>query len=330
MRFDWLAFCKQRRIPFEREGKSTAKGNISIHCPFCGAADRAHHMGLSLNVREPFWGCWRNAKHRGRDPARLVAKLLGIAYGTAEALVELSGTQLDEFENAVERLRSGDEESRGKQRAADPLDLPREFRLLSPQEPGPYADMFISYLGRRGFGADARAVARRYELYFALSGAQAWRLIFPVRDERGVLVGWTGREIREGARIKYLTSANLPPRAILRFNQDKGAAQRSLLVSEGPFDALKLDFYGEPLGFAALATMGTGASLQKVSDLRALRRRGRDLILVFDSDATSQALSLAEEIGARWAPLPEGIKDPGEMTAGQVRAFLQGLRRKSG
>lgn len=328
MKFDWRAFCKSRRIAFEERGKNVVRGNITIRCPWCGTADSSGHMGLSLDINNPVWGCLRNAGHRGKDPARLIAKVLGCSLEGAQAIVGSLETPVDDFEAAVQRLRDGPPE-RARNPAHGPIEPPKEFRTLME---GGYAHRFVHYLWDeppegRGFGEDTPELVVDYELWYAVAGDMAWRLIFPVWDKDSKLQGWTGRDIRKTAKIRYLTSAGLPADAILDFAAASAPPDPLVwLVCEGPLDALKLDYYGAPLGIRACATMGTGnAGLDKAAALRArYPRRGA----VFDADATAQALGFAEEIGGRAYFLPPGVKDPGELTEPQAKLFLQKIAEK--
>lgn len=321
MRFDWLQFVKVRHINYVAAGPNTAKGNISIHCPFCGGADRSMHMGLSLNARQPFWGCFRNSRHRGRDPAHLVAKLLKVAYGTAQAIVDAAAPTLDEFEQAVERLRD-QEEKQPERKSVVVVERPKEFRVLGANIENVFQERFVRYMATRGFGTDTRRLIEDYEFWYALTGTFAWRLIFPVRDQQQRLLGWTGRDIRPTAKIRYLTVEDLPKSAVLVFGGQPKPGD-ALVVCEGPFDALKLDFYGRRFGVRALATMGAANSPEKLPALASFRKQFARLVVVFDADAGAQAMGLADEIGAKFAYLPTGYKDPGELDRKAAEKFLQ-------
>lgn len=321
MRFDWQKFCTARGIRFETTGPRVSKGNINIHCPWCGPADKSGHMGLSLNQSQPVYGCLRNSQHRGKHPARLVAQLLRIPFTAAKYMVEMEGPQLDDFERALDALRDKDT---AMVREWEPrsVDMPPTFRPLGATY-STYVAQFIHYLNyKRGFGTDAHQLVQEYELYYALTGPQAWRLIFPVRDAQGRLQGWTGRAIQQ-AEIRYLTSEDLPDNALLAFGEPRSMT----LVCEGPLDALKLDWYGEPYGIGAVATMGTGRA--DATKAAALRNRYTALGVVLDADATGQALKFSEELAAPAFFLPPDVKDPGDLSAAQAKIFLDKVAKGS-
>jgi len=328
MRFDWRAFCNRNHITYVTSGPNTAKGNISICCPFCGNADPSEHMGLLLDQAHPAWGCLRNAQHRGRHPAKLIAKLLRIPYGTAAALVQVLDSPIDTYEEAIKTLRDGPGTLEARPRKTRPP-LPEAFKNLAQ---GRYASRFLAYLEGRGFGVDSLDVAETYDLRYALTGEQAWRLIFPIYDLAGELVGWTGRAIGSmaGSRnVRYLTSEDFAKDVVLGgFGVPDDAI---LLVCEGPLDWIKMDYYGSPLGISTVATMGTAYTNEQVSQLLTLQKRVAKTFILFDRDALSSQLRLADELEAhskkqvRTLQLPRPFDDPGQMTPTAVRQFCSSL-----
>jgi len=324
VRFDWRSFCNRNHITYVTSGPNTAKGNISIHCPWCGPSDPSEHLGLFLEVARPYWGCFRNAQHRGRHPAKLIAKLLHIAYGTAAALVETSGPPIDDFEGAVAALSAAPGTLEARSQKTLPT-MPDSFRNLADAG---YARRFLAYLEGRGFGADSLAVAETYDLRYTLTGEQAWRLIFPIYDLNGTLVGWTGRSVGNGMP-RYLASEGLGKEVVLGgFGVPDDVI---LLVCEGPVDWIKMDYYGSPLGVSAVATMGTAYTDDQFFQLLKLQRRVSKTFILFDREALSSQLRLADELEAhskkpvRALQLPEQFSDPGEMTADAVRKFCSSL-----
>lgn len=333
MRFDWRRFCDRHHIPYVTAGANTARGNISIHCPFCGAADPSEHLGLKLDVRNPKWGCFRNATHGGSDPTRLVAKLLNVSLSEAGRLVNDSAPPIDDFEQTLELLRCSTTEPSERATNAPELFVPSEFKLLAPtlpEQPSLYQQRFLDYLAmRRGFGADAADVAHRYQLWYALTGPQAWRLIFPVLNA-DKLIGWTGREIRDGAEIRYRAREEMGKDWLLTSPRKEPADV--LVVCEGPLDYLKIDYYGRQFGVEAAATMGTAVTSMQLAQLVQMQRHKRKMWALFDAEAFTQNMRLASDLsGFRSAPkfhrLPAGYGDPGEMSAAHAREFCRLLAR---
>ncbi len=117
------------------------------------------------------------------------------------------------------------------------------------------------------------------------------RLIFPIRDPRGRVVGFGGRVLGDGTP-KYLNSPDTPlfDKGRLLYNLDQAgpAARKSgrLFVVEGYLDAIALDAAGIP---EAVAPLGTALTEQQ---LQLLWRVVPEPVLCFDGDAAGQRAAL--------------------------------------
>ncbi|MDI3298337.1 MAG: DNA primase [Bacillota bacterium] len=144
------------------------------------------------------------------------------------------------------------------------------------------------------------------------------RLIFPIRDERGRLVGFGGRLLGEG-QPKYLNSPEseiFSKRRIL-YGLDRAAVRirnrRRAILVEGYMDALT----AQQAGFEeTVASLGTALTSEQVE---ILRRLAGEVVICYDADsageqATLRGLELLRAAGLRLrvAELPEG-KDPDEL-----------------
>ncbi|HET9795339.1 MAG TPA: DNA primase [Thermoanaerobaculia bacterium] len=159
------------------------------------------------------------------------------------------------------------------------------------------------------------------------------RLVFPIRDERGHVVGFGGRSLA-GEEPKYLNSPETPIFAKNRLLYGLPAARdairredRTVLV-EGYFDHLAL-WLSDCRN--AVASMGTAFGRGQAEKLRRLAPRA---IVCYDGDtagknATRRAIPilLGEGLEVRVAPMPAGI-DPfdlyRESGAGAVRGAVDG------
>lgn len=103
MAFNLAEFVMSRNIPYADKGANVQRGFITIHCPLCGERDPGLHMGIALDGH--FWGCWRDAAHRGRRPARLVQALLRCSWQEAVALCESDDVRLPPHEMKERALR---------------------------------------------------------------------------------------------------------------------------------------------------------------------------------------------------------------------------------
>jgi DNA primase len=192
----------------------------------------------------------------------------------------------------------------------------REFRLGF----APGGDTLIRKAGERSFTVvelKATGLARNGRDYFA------GRLLFPLADARGRVLGFQARKLREDdpLRAKYV---NTPEGELFRkgdllygLHLARGAiAKRDLgVVVEGNADVLAVRQAGfEPV----VASMGTALTERQVKELGRLTRR---VILCFDGDAAGEAAALRGmeiAVGAgldvRVVALPAG-KDPADLAA---------------
>jgi DNA primase len=156
----------------------------------------------------------------------------------------------------------------------------------------------------------------------------AERLVVPIRDERGQVLAFTARTVRQDEQRKYINSPEGPTyikgRVIfgLDLARDEIARRGHAVLMEGQFDVIT----GHQFGVVnAVASSGTALTDDQV---RLLKRFTDELLLVFDADragreAARKAAVLAANSGMRTriATVPEG-KDPDEfLRAGGAEAM---------
>lgn len=330
MAFDWIRFLNQYSIEYVTQGPNVAKGNVNIHCPYCGASDPSHHMGISLSGKG--WACWRSETHRGKNPRRLVEVLLGCSREQASRIVGDTAPPLPERENFAGRVRQSlgiRQRTRTVQRY---LTMPREFKPIRNRGAG---REFFHYLrvSRKYPDDDIPDLVRRYDLRYCTSGQFRNRLIIPVSTELG-LTTWVGRTIKrsQSPRYKALTvdpdkvgGGPLALRPVNRclFNypslmRDPGSV---LVIVEGPMDALRVDYYGYEYGIRATCLFGLNLFDEHLALLQNLAPLYRRRILMLDRGETVSAM----RIGMRLSHLrfdyktsPSSVKDPAEMTPRQI------------
>ena len=122
------------------------------------------------------------------------------------------------------------------------------------------------------------------------------RLMFPIRDARGRVVGFGGRALDENAKAKYLNSIESFAfhKGELLYGRYESRTSRSghRLVVEGYTDVIALHAAGID---SAVATLGTSAT---EAHFQALFRLDREVVLCFDGDnagrmAATRALETA-------------------------------------
>ncbi len=153
------------------------------------------------------------------------------------------------------------------------------------------------------------------------------RILFPIFDLHQRVVGFGGREIKEG-QPKYLNS---PESSIYhkgevlyglqvakRYATDKDC----VVIVEGYFDLLTLHQYGLK---HSVATLGTALTPQHI---RTLKRYTKNLITLFDADPAgiqatlrSLPLFLEEEVVGKTIVLPKGEDPDGFLRKGNLEDF---------
>lgn len=326
--FNWLTFCVRYGVDYVKKGPNVAKNNINIQCPFCGADDHSHHLGLSL--KKSYWGCWRNKTHRGRRPHRLIMLLIHCSHEEAEAIVGSGPAHdLGEFNQAMQNLKGNATPKANK----NVLTMPNEFKPLSRDGHG---KKFCGYLVRRGFKkADIKKLCDKYDLRYCLTGRWAYRIIFPIYMDRE-LVCWTSRTISNREKLRYLSlSSNLQkavdrgePLAtmnikdtILWYDNLQGLRGETFVLTEGPFDALKVDYYGRKNGVRATCLFSTDLRESQMVLLSSMVNRFRRKIILLDKGQLSLSMSLVNDLshmGFELGKLPVGVDDPGELSPKQI------------
>lgn len=337
--FDWLAFCDRNHVPYVERGPNVARGHVNIRCPFCGEADPSEHLGLHMSSSA--WGCWRDSSHRGKKPHRLIQALLGISFREADALVREHSTQItrsvDELQEMLRSIDRNDRvmgdriHSRTAKKSENVAPPKGTFRVgLHPEQAAPA----IEYLRhKRGFTRSMKRLVSRYDPRWGVQGDFRGRVLFPVRHG-GVNRGWIGRAVGKSAyRYKAFPSGEGLRDWIYNYDfafRATGprhlAPPKTLVITEGIFDALKIDLYGKADGVRAVALLGLSLSPSKLTSLIALCRRYPNVRICLDRGAEAQAIALERSLvlcRARCLWLPGEVKDPGEMHPSDVRKLAQ-------
>jgi hypothetical protein len=308
---NWQDFLTDNQIEWVSRGPNTARGEISIQCPWCGDEDPSQHLGINLSKGS--WGCLRNPEHRGHSATYLIGTLLRCSQHQARIIVDQYSRsdpdQLGELSLTADILPG----------AGWPEALPT---LRAIEATGSTAK-FWNYLQVRGFNPDA--VIRQYKLQCCMVDRYKDRLIVPLY-QRKALIAWTGRALGTPVTApRYLSSKRVKETI---FNEDdllQGG--RLLFITEGPFDAMKLDYHGLEQGVRATCTFGTSIPIEQLVLLNSRRARFDKTVILFDRDAVEPAF-----IAKEWLPsstvtvgqLPEGVKDPGELSREQIQELING------
>lgn len=317
-------FLDFHNIPYITSGRNCKKGNYNVHCPWC-SHDDGYHMGI--DPRTGYYGCWRDSRHRGRDTAKLIKELINCSWEEAnriagkeasfedgDDLMAMANALFDEDKQEEEKILGG----------ATYLPFPRSWNMIMSSGS---TGRFWKYLEGRGFTNISRLVSK-YEIYCCLTGEDKMRLIFPIYYQ-DKLVSWVGRSIYNGALLPYkdlsVEESVIHPKFTF-YNYDiinqKG---KVLMISEGLFDMLKLDYYS-PKGFRATCLLTKSITDEQKYLLIELAKLYEEVWLVLDDDAYGQMLDMASELfmirNLKTPSLPDGVGDPGDMNEKEVQLFI--------
>lgn len=143
-----------------------------------------------------------------------------------------------------------------------------------------------------------------------------YRVMFPIIDRRGNIIGFGGRTLEEGAPAKYLNSDETlvfhKRSNIFSLNFAKNSKEDYLILCEGYMDVIALN----QAGFTnAVATLGTAITPDQA---RLMRQYCSEVVISYDSDeagqkATMKAINLLSDAGIEARVLQmNGAKDPDE------------------
>ena len=141
------------------------------------------------------------------------------------------------------------------------------------------------------------------------------RLMFPVIDVRGNVIGFSGRILGDG-EPKYLNSRETPvfnkSRNLFALNLAKSSKSGYILLSEGNIDVVSL----HQAGFdSAVASLGTSLTPEQA---RLISRYAGEVVIAYDNDAAGQkaaqrAIGILENLDLKVRVLQmTGAKDPDE------------------
>ncbi|MEA4964959.1 MAG: DNA primase [Oscillospiraceae bacterium] len=157
------------------------------------------------------------------------------------------------------------------------------------------------------------------------------RLMFPIIDVRGNVIGFGGR-VMDDSTPKYLNSPETvifnKRKNLFALNMAKKSKQGRIILTEGYMDAIALHQYGFD---CAVASLGTSLTEEQAT---LLAKYTSQLVLTYDGDeagqnATKRAIPMLEKTGLQVRVLRmQGAKDPDEFLrqfgADRFKVLLEG------
>lgn len=186
-------------------------------------------------------------------------------------------------------------------------------------------------LGQAGLAVPRETAGRRTQEAAGYYDRFRGRLMFPIMDLRGRVIGFGGRVMGDGMP-KYLNSSESPlfqkGRSLYALDRARESASRlgALVIVEGYFDAITLHQAG--IGNVA-ATLGTALT---PDHLKLLRRFVGKVVLLFDPDAAGVRAALrtldlfvGSGLGVQVVTLPDGL-DPDDFVRTRGAEAFQRLQ----
>lgn len=178
-------------------------------------------------------------------------------------------------------------------------------------------DSLSKYLLQKGFSEDELITAglchrsKNGSIYDVFRN----RVIFPIVDTRGNVIGFGGR-VMDDSTPKYLNTAQTPVfdkgRNLFSLNFAKDSSSNILILAEGYMDVIAIN----QAGFSnVVATLGTAITADQA---RLISRYASEVIIAYDSDgagqkATKKAIAHFNDVGLSARILHiENAKDPDE------------------
>ena len=317
---NWIDLLDDNHIDYVTRGPNTKRGEVSVQCPWCGQDDPSHHLGISID-REA-WGCHRNPSHRGKGPIRLVQALLGCSQAQARLVVAQYGAADPEtLDDALKALEGTSDHYKPVEAPPENLHFPLEFRNIKAHGT---SRRFYEYLRHRGFH-EPSALIQQHKLKCCSVGRWKDRIIIPIYHDTK-LVAWTGRAIQKNLEApRYLSTSQAIKTTIFNYDELLTGGD-TLIVTEGPFDALKVDFYGAKLGARATCVFGTSITIDQISLIRKVSRKFNRTVLLLDKDAVEVSFTTMDWLPhATMGTLPVGVSDPGDLLGIEVEQLIKTL-----
>ena len=305
--------------------------NLFGLCPFHGEKTASFSVNPAKGIYYCF-GC-----HKGGGPVNFVMEIEGLSYPDAvRNLAKRVGMEVPE-----------DEQYQSRYRAQERLwALMKEAgRFFHSQLSTPAGQQCREYIQKRGL---SKAIVTRFGIGFAPNSWNALvdamrkkgytdqelkdadlvgekngriydrfrnRLMFPIFDVRGNVIGFGGR-VLDDSKPKYLNSNETlifnKRKNLFGMNFAKMTKQPNIILVEGNIDVVTLHQYGFD---NAVASLGTSLTEEQVT---LLSRYTEQVVLTYDGDeagqrAAQRAIPMLEKAGIQVRVLQmQGAKDPDE------------------
>ncbi len=243
------------------EGKIVSKDEAMFVCPF------SHHRKpkLAVNLSTQRWQSWIDTNAKGRSIFALFKRL------------QVPSNYFAELSKIVKLPKSNKLEDTEEQYVS----LPYEFKKLTETHTDFSYDKAMKYLKNRGIESYD---IERYDIGYCDKGDYAGRIIVPSYDVDNKLNYFLARDFTGTAYLKY---KNPPVSKDVVVFENQIDFSEPLVLCEGVFDAIAIRRN-------AIALLGK--NIPNKLKMRLIERGVNEVIIVLDSDAYKNALSLSESL----------------------------------
>jgi len=288
----------------------SSNGNIMALCPF--HSDRSRSWGISTEDRNHVWQCFAGCG--SGTLAMLVARIKNIDVVEAIRWLERYDADVADLGSENDWFIPTFEESRTKK---GEFSIPETALAV-------FSSSIHKSILKRGFSI---SFLRKFEV---CTDSKLKRVVFPVRNTNGKLVGFVGRTWVKNATLRYYFYASFPKGQYLLGSHLPIDRKKPIHLVEGPVDYLRGHQAKLPNVLCSMGCTVTNAQLRLL-----LQTGCSDLVCLYDQDRAGQLAKrkLYEKLDGRMqlydAPIPEG-QDIGGMSSSAVqkvakRAELYGL-----
>lgn len=262
---------------------------ITTYCPF---HKNVNSPSFYINIKTGLWQCFNPSCGRKGNFRQLYKELTGRRYAN-EWILDPVNLQ-KELDKSLEK-------------SPEPDELTTDSVLIDYEED---ASTLLKTLLDRGYSLEILE-------YFEIGYSRVKdRVVIPVRDWQYKLVGLIGRAVHDWQDPRYLYNKGFK-RADVLFNINNAKFNDSVIVCEGSLDAIKIAQAGYK---NVVATLGAQVSQ---TQLKMLRRYFDEINIFSDNDEAGDHMASAIIDGCHGKrmyklDIPEGLKDPGDMTAQQI------------
>jgi DNA primase len=264
---------------------------VAIYCPF---HDNTNSPACYINLKTGLWQCFNPSCGKKGNFRQLYKHITGKTFSKEWILDPINlQRQLDSYLDETAQSETLSIES-----------VAIDYSSLDSLDK-------LSTLIDRGFSLET---LEHFEIGYSKVKD---RITIPVRDSQYKLVGLIGRAIHEWQDPRYLYNKSFR-RADVLFNIQNAKLFDSVIVCEGSLDAIKV----KQSGFEnVVATLGAKVSHNQIS----LMSKYFDQIIIFsdndDAGREMQRVIIDQCCGKDLftVKIPDGIKDPGDMTEHQIQ-----------